>query len=327
MKFSIIIPAYNIKDYIEECVDSVVSQKTENKFEFEVLLIDDGSTDSTSEICDNLTKKSPQVRTYHKKNGGLSDARNFGIRHASGEYIFFLDGDDFWSDVYFLKKINDIVNSSEPDVILFSFSNFYNGNKSTNGVQFTNKFGNFKQESLGLISEGLYSVSAWQKCIKLQIIKDNNLTFALNMLSEDCLWSSDILNHISTYAVLDSYQYMYRQNRTGSITSVIKEKNVLDILRSIDIILSNSSNTENPSQNLLATYYYLAVLPNIYMYKSNNEIYDLAKKYSYLCHDYRLLQNKNIKARGSLVKLLGFKGSAFTLFMLKQLRSQYRKLK
>lgn len=92
MKYSIIVPAYNVAQYIEECVESVLNQNYDN---YEVIVVDDGATDETPQIIDNLAQKSKKVRVIHQKNGGLSAARNSGIEAASGDYILFLDGDDF----------------------------------------------------------------------------------------------------------------------------------------------------------------------------------------------------------------------------------------
>lgn len=327
MLFSIVIPAYNISQYIEECVESVISQEKNNNFDFEVLLIDDGSTDETSKICDRLSSKFQEVTTFHKLNGGLSDARNYGIKKSKGDYIFFLDGDDFWSDNKFLIKIMNSISNWNPDLVLFSFSNYNNGETSTNSIKFLNSQGDFIKDNELLISKGIYSVSAWQKCIKREIILENDLKFPLNMLSEDCIWSSEVLNHIKKYSVVESYQYMYRQNRAGSITSVIKEKNVLDILTSIDLIVTKALNIEKTGQLLLASNYYLSVLPNVYKYNRNSKINYFVNKYKFLCKYYNRFENSNLRRRGLIVRIFGLKGASILLYKLKQIRSQYRKLK
>ena len=94
MKFSIIVPAYNIEDYLEACVESVVRQ-TYARESYEVLIIDDGAKNRTPQVADDLSRRYEQVKVIHQANGGLSEARNTGIRAAQGDYILFLDGDDF----------------------------------------------------------------------------------------------------------------------------------------------------------------------------------------------------------------------------------------
>lgn len=90
---SFIIPVYNVEQYLRQCIDSILQQSYDN---FEIILVDDGSTDSSSQLCDNYAIKDNRVKVFHKMNGGLSDARNFGLLHARGEYVIFLDSDDFW---------------------------------------------------------------------------------------------------------------------------------------------------------------------------------------------------------------------------------------
>lgn len=100
MRFSIIIPAYNVEDYLLDCVDSVIKQSFRD---YEIILVNDGSTDSTLEICQELSKKNKSINLITKKNGGLSSARNAGIEIAKGDYLLFLDGDDFWGNYQFLN--------------------------------------------------------------------------------------------------------------------------------------------------------------------------------------------------------------------------------
>lgn len=95
MKISIIIPVYNSTLYLKQCVESILAQTYHN---FEILLVDDGSTDDSPMICDEYAKKDDRIVTIHKQNGGTSDARNVGLEKASGDYITFMDNDDYWSD-------------------------------------------------------------------------------------------------------------------------------------------------------------------------------------------------------------------------------------
>lgn len=94
---SIIVPAYNVEKYLSKCIDSILKQ---SYTDFELLLIDDGSTDKTSLLCDEYARLDNRIKCFHKENGGLSDARNYGIEHMSGEYVTFVDGDDYISEKY-----------------------------------------------------------------------------------------------------------------------------------------------------------------------------------------------------------------------------------
>lgn len=329
MKFSVIIPAYNIEDYIEECVNSVLEQVTTLDFSLEILIVNDGSNDQTSDRCEALAAKQGQIKVLHKMNGGLSSARNHGLQHATGDYTLFLDGDDFWADKYFLQKLHQSLSHNRPDLIMFSYSKYYKSQVVPIEMTVPSLEGHFDGDIRNLVKYGIYTVSAWNKCVKTSLIKDNNLSFPEGRLSEDCLWSMDLIKYASSYDILPSTQYMYRQGRPGSITSVIKEKNILDILESIEIGLKNCNDfSENRQQALLAMscYFYLATVPSLIHYQDNVHIVKLVRDYLYLTDYIDDLGSKNLKLRHRLVRLLGpFKASA-VLAKLKVMRNSFRKL-
>ena len=108
---SIIIPIYNIMDCLEKCVDSCINQTYKN---IEILMVDDGSTDGTAELCDRIKEKDSRIRVFHKENGGSSSARNLGIEHAKGEYLGFVDSDDFISPTMYEDLMNVILEYKVP---------------------------------------------------------------------------------------------------------------------------------------------------------------------------------------------------------------------
>ena len=112
--FSIIIPVYNVEKYLVECVTSIFSQHYDN---LEILLIDDGSTDGSGKLCDELARKHEKVRVIHKKNGGSADARNKGIEESTGEYLLFLDSDDYWEKEQFLFRFDEIIKEKKGSII------------------------------------------------------------------------------------------------------------------------------------------------------------------------------------------------------------------
>ena len=128
MKISIIVPIYNIENYIEKCLTSIINQTYNN---YELILVNDGSTDSSETICKKIAKENKQIKYFYKKNGGLSDARNYGIRKSSGEYLMFVDGDDFLESKDSLKKIVSRLESSSLDVLQYKMKYYYeNGGKN-----------------------------------------------------------------------------------------------------------------------------------------------------------------------------------------------------
>lgn len=118
---SVIVPIYNIEKYIEKCIASISSQTYKN---LEIILIDDGSTDSSGSICDTLAKNDPRIKVIHKKNGGLSDARNAGLEVAEGEYFSFIDGDDFITPDT-LEKLYNAAVSTDSEISVCNMLRYY----------------------------------------------------------------------------------------------------------------------------------------------------------------------------------------------------------
>ena len=123
MKFSFVIPVYNAEKYLEECVASITNQSYKN---IEILLVDDGSKDTSGIICDRLSKKDARIRVIHKKNEGPGSARNIGVKYATGNFIIFCDADDYYSDNDFLKLIAVKVDDNT-DIVVFNYLTLYDG--------------------------------------------------------------------------------------------------------------------------------------------------------------------------------------------------------
>lgn len=112
---SIIVPVYNVEPFISECINSILIQSYKN---FELILVNDGSTDNSPTICEQYASKDKRIKVIHKANGGLSDARNWGLKFSSGEYVVFLDSDDYWNDCDALFSLYSLLNKySEVDVV------------------------------------------------------------------------------------------------------------------------------------------------------------------------------------------------------------------
>ena len=121
IKISIIVPVYNVADYIRECLDSLVNQTYQN---IEIILVDDGSTDLSGQICDEYAKKDRRIIVFHKTNGGLVSARKAGIRIATGEYVTYVDSDD-WININAYEELVKIVIEYHPDIIAYDFIKEY----------------------------------------------------------------------------------------------------------------------------------------------------------------------------------------------------------
>ena len=128
MKVSFIIPVYKVEAYLNQCVDSILNQTYSD---IEVILVDDGSPDNCPQMCDDYVMKDHRINAVHKPNGGLSDARNTGLKAATGEYVIFVDSDDFWTDSKHLEQLMGVVkNNSDCDFIGYNCSYYYSDTNS-----------------------------------------------------------------------------------------------------------------------------------------------------------------------------------------------------
>ncbi len=233
MKISVIIPAYNVENYLPICVESVLHQTYRN---IETILVDDGSSDTSGEICDRYANSDSRVIVIHKENGGLSEARNTGIEHATGDYVLFLDGDDFWQDCQAIEKVTDRLKLTNPDVLLFSFQKFYEAdsravpyfkNKADMPMAFSTK-----QEQLAFLTKyHLFISSAWTKTIRRELLRED-LLFEKNVVSEDVEWSAKLLMKAETLDFVNLDFYRYRQRET-SISHSIDSKKCQDACKHI----------------------------------------------------------------------------------------------
>lgn len=137
-KISVIVPVYNVEKYLRQCIDSVLLQ---SYVDFELLLINDGSKDSSGKICDEYAARDSRVRVLHKENGGVSSARNLGLDNAQGEWIMFLDADDFWADNNILKKLIDVAERDNLDIVRGEYFSLIENTGATEYRDFFNKVG------------------------------------------------------------------------------------------------------------------------------------------------------------------------------------------
>ena len=228
--FSIIIPVYKVEKYLNQCVDSVLSQIFED---YEIILVDDGSPDNCPLLCDEYSASNSKVKVIHKPNGGLSQSRNEGLNIAKGKYIIFLDSDDYWYDCYCLEKLNSELKNEEIDIIIFGMKKYY---------QIDDKFGGERIPKLldkdtssnekvtyTLMQNNEYIACACDKVIKRSLIEKNGLRFVEGQLSEDIEWCSKLLLLNPVIRTVPECFYVYRQQNSNSITNNIGRRNLENI--------------------------------------------------------------------------------------------------
>lgn len=229
MKFSIIIPVYKVEQYLDECVRSVLCQTYPD---FEVILVDDGSPDNCPAMCDGYAAEDSRVKVIHKTNGGLSDARNAGLKIATGDYVAFLDSDDYWNDRNVLKKGAEIIDADSTVDVIFSLNlNLKNDQLYTTRRPFDIPLVNsLSREGVitYMLKNDLFSTSACTKLISRDLLVLNSIEFKKGLLSEDFDWFFQVFPYVRNIKVQNIY-YVYRQ-REGSITHSISDKHINDLI-------------------------------------------------------------------------------------------------
>ena len=237
--FSIIVPIYNVERYLEQCIESVLAQDYQN---YELILVDDGSPDNSIDICAKYAKQYSNIVFIHKINGGVSDARNAGIQIARGEYLMFLDSDDYWEGRTILSDLQNIITENNPDVIFNYMSSVYPDKIVNHYINRDKLIGSFKEDFQDLYQDGIYLGFPFTKIMKRELILKNQLFFIKGRTFEDVIWSFSLVKHIKDYAIYRNCFYMYRRERKGSITSVVTAKNQESLFQNLSDVITEIEN-------------------------------------------------------------------------------------
>lgn len=212
---SIIIPVYKVEEYLDQCVQSVVDQTYQD---LEIILVDDGSPDNCPQMCEDWAKKDARIKVIHQENRGLSDARNTGIREAKGEWLYFLDSDD-WIIPECIELMMLQV-EKYPDVELVQGGVLSNNQDYKKWLSIENKknipdyCNNRDIVNLMLLKQEILVVTAWNKLVRRDLVITNNLYFEEGAINEDEMWSFLLSKFVSVIAICkkDIYYYNIREN-------------------------------------------------------------------------------------------------------------------
>lgn len=227
MKYSVIIPVYNCMCYLEACVESVFKQNTDS--EYEIILVDDGSTDGSSQLCDRLAEENACIRVIHQVNQGVSTARNTGISAAQGDYLLFLDADDFWNED--LLQQLDIATKNLPDIVQFGYRTFYENGQVTEHMPPPAVDGESgKAYVMRILDQGMMpAMSCWASAHRKEFLTQHGLSFPKGIVfGEDLLFRMEELTRAETICNVDAALYMYRRN-AASVTRNMSLKKMHDI--------------------------------------------------------------------------------------------------
>src|SRR5690625_4114525 len=228
-RVSIIVPIYKVEKYIYRCVDSILQQTYSN---LEIILVNDGSPDNCGEIADDYRNKDTRVKVIHKLNGGLSDARNKGMELVTGEYVMFVDSDD-WLDK---NTVEIMVNNSlnfKADVVQTAFYYAYDDKLLVDNRYYKESDPSVLLDNKALMYELVKNEKvknfAWGKLYKTKLIKD--IPFEIGVLFEDVFWAHQVMHQVNSYLILHEPLFYYYQ-RDDSIVATYSPRN-LDIIKGL----------------------------------------------------------------------------------------------
>lgn len=207
---SVIVPVYKVEKYLDRCVESIVNQTYRN---LEIILVDDGSPDNCGAMCDAWAAKDSRIKVIHKENGGLSDARNTGMAVATGQYIGFIDSDDFISPEMYQLLLDRLV-TDHSDISACGVEMVYeNGTPSQpltcSGYCLLSQ----EQAMAAVIDESWLKQPVWYKLYKTELIKD--IPFPVGKYHEDVFWTYQVVARVTTVSVFDTPCYYYLQRRSS----------------------------------------------------------------------------------------------------------------
>ena len=313
---SVVVPVYNIEKYVGKCIESILCQTYTN---IEVIIVNDGSTDNSLSVCHMYQKKDKRIKIINKDNGGLSEARNYGLHTAKGEYICFIDGDDYIHS----KMLENMLNAcDEYDVDIsicareYCFDDneidVFQNKKDYNSIVMSGKeaFRHFLLEDI----DGF--VVAWNKLYKKKLFTNNSIEYPVGKIHEDCFTTYKLFLASSKVAYVDYVGYCYRQRNN----SIMHSKNSIREVSIVEAYEEILKFTREYVQEYVKEAEYRYVIANLYLASvaDNKKIISECKR-NVLKIDYT--QNKFLKGqrlvRAQLLVVLGEKYAYLSTAFLK----------
>lgn len=316
---SIIIPVYNVEKYLSKCLDSVINQTYYN---LEIILVDDGSTDSSGKICDEYMHSDKRVKVVHQKNGGLSNARNTGLNIFDGKYVTFIDSDDFVEQTY-IERLYQIIQKSEADIAVVSFELFYEFQKiqtvKVDALE-VKEYSNIEAIADMWYQKNI-NTSAWAKLYERKLFSD--IRYPDGMIYEDLGTTYKLFFASNKVAYSSEKLYYYLQRRDSimqykfsvkKIDRIVISQEILDWVNENCLELIPAAETRFFTSNIQV----LREIPLNEQYKSE------LKKIKRNIKEYRIKVMRNKDAK-KITRLIAF-CSVIDIRWLKYLGSLYKKI-
>lgn len=302
---SVIVPVYKVEKYLDKCVQSIIQQTYQN---FELILVDDGSPDNCPKMCDEYARKyNDKIKVLHKKNGGLSDARNAGTMIAKGEYVTYIDSDDYVAENY-LEKLYNIMKDNNADIAVTGIEIFYENKKIKNKYKLENKTYIYSGEQAleKMLYQNTLDTSACAMLIPVSIAKE--FLFPIGKYHEDEYTTYKYYANIEKVAVTTERLYFYLQ-RSGSIMHVFGQSSMDELDAADNLVnycLENYPLLLKAAESKKFSDYCQVFLSNKNIKKDYTEIYKQISEYLKQKRKQILLDSKcRIKNRFAALILFG----------------------
>lgn len=319
--FSIIIPVYNVEKYLSKCIDSIRRQSYRD---FEIILIDDGSTDCSAQLCDEYKIKDERIKVIHKTNGGASHARNVGINEASNKYTMFMDSDDYLMTEDLLEQLSGRIQLMNADIVCFNFCKVYPDREKKQYFTAENMplYSNIIEQVAYMENNNLWISSAWNKVIRTDLLKDNRLFFKEGVFSEDIEWNARVADAARSFDYLNIIGIAYVQ-RQNSVSHTMTEKKVFDLKNNVLSTEKVFMQTNAAKKSLLENYlsYQVGILLyNVACFDKNIQRQmksDMVHLRKYL----NISKSRGVRAIKTVWSILGYNGMMRALQFMKKVNS------
>ncbi len=271
---SVIVPVYNVEKYLDRCVRSILNQTFSD---FELILVDDGSPDNCGSMCDSYAKQDARVQVIHKKNGGLSDARNVGKAVATGEYILFVDSDDYIKEIA-LEDLYRLAKKNNADIVIGEICNCYEKYHDSEPITLTSSVCSGTEA----LKEALHgTVSICGKLISREMAAKHD--FPIGRTSEDAFFTPALLLDVQVAVITNEMLYFY-WHRSGSITTSCNPETVMDVVDAyllVETLIENQCPELLPYAKFRVNWSYLTALDRLFQVQDYKKLpqYKKCKRY------------------------------------------------
>lgn len=271
---SVIIPVYNVEKYLNQCVESVVSQTFKD---IEIILVNDGSKDASGTLCDEWAKKDNRIKVIHKQNSGPAATRNVGTSTASGDWVLYLDSDDWYEQDNLIDTLLCNAAKNGSDIVCFNYRRFFENSRSFSDILCHTESDDVSVAYM--VDNKIFTSSPCLKLIKRSIITDNSIYFEEGILSEDIEFNAKFLLATDKISFCQECVYVYRA-RENSITTSISKKHVSDLI----YIIGKMSAAENRTDeyNSFLAFQYCTLLINAHIAKADSAAFRQIFSYKWL---------------------------------------------